>query len=141
MQASHRLHLCAHLLKDFGMANTQKMRLPSGEWVVVSAWGGQVLSGCKAFGHERLYLSPQARAAFASGNLVQPSLDGVPVCFPKFAIRGPGTKQGRVRQAWWQVSEPRLLGDADNTDECVLRWPGASIEGSEQETSPAWGFT
>lgn len=72
-----------------------ELRLPDGDRVLVSEYGGQVLSWVSR-GRERLYLSPLAaldgRAAIRGG---------IPVCWPQFSDRGPLTRHGWVRQSRW----------------------------------------
>jgi glucose-6-phosphate 1-epimerase len=69
--------------------------LNDGSRVVVSRYGGQVLSWV-AGGRERLYLSEKATA---DGR--QPVRGGVPVCFPQFSNRGPLPKHGFARTSQW----------------------------------------
>jgi glucose-6-phosphate 1-epimerase len=74
--------------------------LPDGSRVVVSRYGGQVLSWV-AGGRERLYLSGRA---IADGR--QPIRGGVPVCFPQFSGRGPLAKHGFARTSVWSEVAP-----------------------------------
>lgn len=69
--------------------------LDDGSRVVVSRYGGQVLSWF-AGGRERLYLSG---SAVADGR--QAIRGGVPVCFPQFASRGALAKHGFARTSVW----------------------------------------
>jgi glucose-6-phosphate 1-epimerase len=69
--------------------------LDDGSRVVVSQYGGQVLSWI-AGGRERLYLSERA---VADGR--QPVRGGVPVCFPQFSARGALPKHGFARTSHW----------------------------------------
>jgi glucose-6-phosphate 1-epimerase len=82
--------------------DTIACRLPDGAGVVVSRYGGQVLSWSDANGRELLYLSPTSSGANGT-----PVRGGMPVCFPQFAARGPLPKHGFSRTlAWTQVGEP-----------------------------------
>src|SRR5688572_29727961 len=72
-----------------------RRELPDGSRIVVSRFGGQVLSWV-AHGRERLYLSSTAAA-----DSVQPVRGGVPVCFPQFSGRGPLPKHGFARTSTW----------------------------------------
>lgn len=82
--------------------DTTACRLPDGAGLVVSRYGGQVLSWSDPTGRELLYLSPTS-----SGTNGKPVRGGMPVCFPQFAARGPLPKHGFSRTALWtQVREP-----------------------------------
>jgi glucose-6-phosphate 1-epimerase len=95
--------------------------LDDGSRVVVSRYGGQVLSWF-AGGREMLYLS---RSAVADGR--HPIRGGVPVCFPQFSDRGALRKHGFARTSLWSelASEApgtirlRLIED----DQTLRLWP------------------
>lgn len=94
--------------------------LEDGSRVVVSRFGGHVLSWC-AHGHERLYLSSKA---IADGR--QPIRGGVPVCFPQFSGRGNLPKHGFARTRMWtelpsaaDTIRLRLVED----DDTLRLWP------------------
>lgn len=75
-------------------------RLADGGGVVVSRYGGQVLSWTDRCGREMLYLSPLSTGAGG-----RPVRGGVPVCFPQFAGRGALPKHGFARTALWTQLE------------------------------------
>jgi glucose-6-phosphate 1-epimerase len=85
--------------------------LPSGDAVVASLHGGQVLSWVPADGGERLFLSD--KTVFGGDAAVR---GGVPVCFPQFNQRGPLPKHGFARQALWT-----LAASHDDGFELLLR--------------------
>ena len=74
--------------------------LPTGDSVVASLHGGQVLSWVPADGGERLFLSE--KTVFGGDAAVR---GGVPVCFPQFNQRGPLPKHGFARQALWTLGD------------------------------------
>ncbi len=78
---------------------------PDGAGLVVSRYGGQVLSWSDPSGRELLYLSPTS-----SGANGKPVRGGMPVCFPQFAARGPLPKHGFARTALW--TEVRQASEA-----------------------------
>ena len=75
----------------------QRLRLPSGDSVLVALQGAHVLSWV-AQGRERLFLSERnvwdGQAAIRGG---------VPVCFPQFNQRGDLPKHGFARNVAWQL--------------------------------------
>lgn len=75
-------------------------KLADGSALVVSRYGGQVLSWSDAAGREMLYLS-----AASSGVDGKPIRGGMPVCFPQFAARGTLPKHGFARTAVWTQPE------------------------------------
>ena len=84
---------------DFHGRPAAELCLPSGDRVVASLHGAQVLSWRTADGTERLYLSPQA--IFDGQAAIR---GGVPVCFPQFNQRGPLPKHGFVRNLPWRIA-------------------------------------
>jgi glucose-6-phosphate 1-epimerase len=88
----------------YGHLGLLKRELDDGSRVVVSRYGGQVLSWV-AGGRERLYLSADAAA---DGR--RPVRGGVPVCFPQFSGRGDLTKHGFARTSVWSELSSTEVG-------------------------------
>lgn len=96
---------------------------------LISPHGAQVLSwSCD--GRERLFLSP-----LSAFNQKQAIRGGIPVIFPQFGTRGPGTRHGFARLRQW-VSSPeagdstigmRLRDDTETRDD----WPFSFEAGIE----------
>lgn len=108
---------------DFHGQPAAELLLPTGDRVVASLHGAQVLSWRTADGTERLYLSPQA--IFDGQAAIR---GGVPVCFPQFNQRGPLPKHGFARNLPWRIApEPgdgATLVLALSDDESTRRlWP------------------
>lgn len=81
----------------------RKLALPSGDSLLVSLHGAQVLSWI-AGGRERLYLSPNS--VFDGKAAIR---GGVPICFPQFNQRGDLPKHGFARNLFWRSdTEPHL---------------------------------
>ena len=81
-------------------------KLADGSGMVVSRYGGQVLSWSDAGGRELLYLSE-----LSTGGEGKPVRGGIPVCFPQFAGRGPLPKHGFARNSvWTQIEQPDANG-------------------------------
>jgi glucose-6-phosphate 1-epimerase len=97
-------------------------RLPSGETLVVSRYGGQVLSWRDRAGKELLYLSPLSRRD--GGSAIR---GGVPVCFPQFASRGPLVKHGFARTSLWTEVPGAGAGAIrmvlTGSEETLAEWP------------------
>ena len=72
--------------------------LPSGDRLVASTYGGQVLSWTDCNGCELLYTSE-----LSTGEGGTPVRGGVPICFPQFSGRGPLPKHGFARTSVWTV--------------------------------------
>ncbi|RYE43036.1 MAG: D-hexose-6-phosphate mutarotase [Hyphomicrobiales bacterium] len=72
--------------------------LPSGERLVASTYGGQVLSWTNRDGMELLYASE-----LSTGEGGEPVRGGVPVCFPQFSGRGPLPQHGFARTSTWNA--------------------------------------
>lgn len=97
---------------------------PSGACLLVSCYGGQILSWKTADGRERLFLSESS--ALIPGKAIR---GGVPVIFPQFSDHGPFARHGFSRRMEWRVSEgsepaESLLTLAD-TPESLAEWPYA----------------
>ena len=89
--------MAAETITFKGLAAVRSV-LPTGDCVVASLHGGQVLSWVPADGGERLFLSE--KTVFGGDAAVR---GGVPVCFPQFNQRGPLPKHGFARQALWTL--------------------------------------
>jgi glucose-6-phosphate 1-epimerase len=104
------------------LANLCEAKLPTGETVAVSPYGGQVVSWRDHTGHELLYLSPLSRADGASA-----IRGGVPVCFPQFASRGPGIRHGFARTCTWSEVQDAGLGAVhmrlEDDEDTRRAWP------------------
>lgn len=94
-----------------GRLSCHRLSLPSGDSVLVSDWGAQVLSWTVQ-GEEQLYLSSTAVLDGASA-----IRGGIPVCWPQFADRGPGPKHGWARQSLWTPEAPSTSDKA-----CSQSW-------------------
>ncbi len=102
------------------------LHLPSGDRVLVSLHGAQVLSWRTSDAVERLYLSP--RAIFDGHNAIR---GGVPVCFPQFNQRKVGDhmlpKHGFARSLAWSVLDPSRLTNIDLASAASSSQPCASL--------------
>ena len=81
------------------MYDVLKVNNLDGSSIVISLWGGQLLSW-KSKGEEIFYLSKQAKADGKS-----PIRGGVPICFPQFSNFGNILKHGFARQVLWNVDK------------------------------------
>jgi glucose-6-phosphate 1-epimerase len=88
-----------------------RFRLATGDAVIASLHGGQVLSWVPGEGGARLFVSD--KQVFGADAAIR---GGVPVCFPQFNQRGPLPKHGFARRAEWT-----LASEADDGFELLLR--------------------
>ncbi|MFM6987372.1 MAG: D-hexose-6-phosphate mutarotase [Arenimonas sp.] len=91
--------------------------------VVVSGYGGQVLSWRTTDGRERLYTP--ANPILQPGRALR---GGVPVCFPQFSGRGVLPKHGLVRTLPWRLrarTESALTLAIGDDDATRALWPHA----------------
>ncbi len=97
---------------------------PSGACLLVSCYGGQILSWKTADGRERLFLSESA--VCIPGKALR---GGVPVIFPQFSDHGPFARHGFARRMEWRVSEggdpAASLLTLASTPETLAEWPFA----------------
>jgi glucose-6-phosphate 1-epimerase len=91
-----------------------------GARVLVSLFGGQVLSWVPPGGREWLYVSDRA-----CSDRSQPIRGGIPICFPQFAALGPLPKHGYARLREWRLEEQRAPRDFTQVT--------LSVEASPQE--------
>ena len=75
-------------------------RLETGDTVIASLHGGQVLSWVPGEGGERLFLSD--KQVFGADAAIR---GGVPICFPQFNERGNLPKHGFARRANWTLEQ------------------------------------
>lgn len=97
---------------------------PSGACLLVSCYGGQILSWKTADGRERLFLSESS--VYIPGKALR---GGVPVIFPQFSDHGPFARHGFARRMEWRVSEggdpAASLLTLASTPETLAEWPFA----------------
>lgn len=75
-------------------------RLDTGDTVIASLHGGQVLSWVPGEGGERLFVSD--KQVFGADAAIR---GGVPICFPQFNQRGNLPKHGFARRAKWALEQ------------------------------------
>lgn len=97
---------------------------PSGACLLVSCYGGQILSWKTADGRERLFLSESA--VFMPGKAIR---GGIPVIFPQFSDHGPFARHGFARRMEWHVSDggdpAKNLLTLASTPDTLAEWPFA----------------
>ncbi|NEX63952.1 D-hexose-6-phosphate mutarotase [Noviherbaspirillum galbum] len=94
-----------------------RLRARDGAQATVSLFGAQVLSWIPAGGKDQLFLSK--RSALDGSKAIR---GGIPLIFPQFSDRGPGTRHGFARLSHWR----RLHGDVSGRDAMPSALPPGS---------------